>query len=68
MHDAFNIKVDAANARDGLGRAAGDQLVQERLGRVSQNWPFPLVDYWTATLAPNPADFLIGTRVTEPAE
>ena len=27
-------------------------------GRVSQNWPFPLVDYWTATLAPNPADFV----------
>jgi 4-hydroxyacetophenone monooxygenase len=37
-------------------------------GRVSQNWPFPLVDYWSATLTPNPADFLIGTRVTEPAE
>jgi 4-hydroxyacetophenone monooxygenase len=37
-------------------------------GRVSQNWPFPLVDYWTATLAPNPADFVLGAKVTEPAE
>jgi len=26
-------------------------------GRVSQNWPFGLVDYWEATRAPNPADF-----------
>ena len=26
-------------------------------GRVSQNWPFPLVDYWNATLKPNPNDF-----------
>jgi len=34
---------------------------------VTQNWPFPLVDYWTATLAPNPTDFLIGTKVPEPA-
>ena len=38
------------------------------IGRVSQNWPFPLVDYWTATVTPNPADFLLGTKVTEPAE
>jgi 4-hydroxyacetophenone monooxygenase len=26
-------------------------------GRVSQNWPFPLVEYWSATLKPNPNDF-----------
>jgi 4-hydroxyacetophenone monooxygenase len=26
-------------------------------GRVSQNWPFALVDYWEATRAPDPADF-----------
>ena len=26
-------------------------------GRVSQNWPFPLVDYWQATRKPDPADF-----------
>ena len=32
VHDAFNVKVDEANAQDGLGRAAGDQLVQERQG------------------------------------
>jgi 4-hydroxyacetophenone monooxygenase len=28
-------------------------------GRVSQNWPIPLVDYRTATLKPNPDDFLL---------
>jgi 4-hydroxyacetophenone monooxygenase len=26
-------------------------------GRVSQNWPFALVDYWQATRKPDPADF-----------
>ena len=30
------------------------------VGRVSQNWPFPLVDYWNATVAPNPDDFVLG--------
>ena len=34
-------------------------------GRVSQNWPFALVDYWRATLAPNPDDFVL-TRAPEP--
>jgi len=24
---------------------------------VSQNWPWPIVDYWTATRAPNPAEY-----------
>jgi 4-hydroxyacetophenone monooxygenase len=26
-------------------------------GRVAQNWPFALVDYWNATRAPEKADF-----------
>jgi 4-hydroxyacetophenone monooxygenase len=27
--------------------------------RVSQNWPFPLVDCWSATLKPDPKDFVL---------
>jgi 4-hydroxyacetophenone monooxygenase len=68
VHDAFNIKVDAANAGMAWGSPHVTSWYKNELGRVSQNWPFPLVDYWTATLAPNPADFLIGTKVAEPAE
>jgi len=26
-------------------------------GRVAQNWPFPLVEYWARTRAPDPKDF-----------
>jgi 4-hydroxyacetophenone monooxygenase len=37
---------------------------KNKKGRVSQNWPYPLVDYWNATQAPNPADFeLHGAKV-----
>jgi len=68
VHDAFNIKVDVANAGMAWGSPHVTSWYKNDLGRVSQNWPFPLVDYWTATLAPNPADFLIGTKVAEPAE
>lgn len=38
-------------------------------GRVSQNWPFLLVDYWRATLKPDPADFLLdGPKAAMAAE
>ena len=26
-------------------------------GRVAQNWPFTLLEYWQRTLAPDPDDF-----------
>ena len=68
VHDAFNIKVDSANSGMAWGSPQVTSWYKNEKGRVSQNWPFPLVDYWKATLAPNPDDFLLGTRVTEPAE
>jgi 4-hydroxyacetophenone monooxygenase len=67
VHDAFNAKVDAANARMAWGAPQVTSWYKNATGRVSQNWPFPLVDYWTATVAPNPADFTLKTRVTAAA-
>jgi len=68
VHDAFNIKVDEANLKMAWGAPQVTSWYKNDKGRVSQNWPFPLVDYWSATLAPDPADFLLGTKVAEPAE
>jgi 4-hydroxyacetophenone monooxygenase len=68
VHDAFNAKVDAMNAKMAWGAPQVTSWYKNDKGRVSQNWPFPLVDYWSATVAPNPADFILGARVPEPAE
>ncbi len=68
VHDAFNAKVDAANAGMAWGAPQVTSWYKNAKGRVSQNWPFPLVDYWTATLSPNPKDFVLGAKVPEPAE
>jgi 4-hydroxyacetophenone monooxygenase len=68
VHDAFNAKVDAANNQMAWGAPQVTSWYKNDKGRVSQNWPFPLVDYWTATLAPDPADFVLGAKVAEPAE
>jgi 4-hydroxyacetophenone monooxygenase len=63
VHDAFNVKVDKANALMAWGTPGVTSWYKNATGRVSQNWPFPLVDYWNATVAPNPDDFVLKTRV-----
>jgi 4-hydroxyacetophenone monooxygenase len=63
VHDAFNVKVDRANNLMAWGAPQVTSWYKNATGRVSQNWPFPLVDYWNATVAPNPEDFVLETRV-----
>ena len=58
VHDAFNQQVDAENLRMAWGAPQSKSWYKNETGRVSQNWPFALVDYWKGTLAPDPADFV----------
>ncbi len=60
VHDVFNKTVDEANRWMAWGAPQVSSWYKNAKGRVSQNWPFPLVDYWTATLKPNPDDFVLG--------
>jgi 4-hydroxyacetophenone monooxygenase len=57
VHDAFNETIDAGNALMAWGSDQVNSWYKNAKGRVTQNWPFPLVDYWDRTRAPNPADF-----------
>ena len=60
VHDAFNEDVDATNAMMAWGAPQVSSWYKNETGRVSQgNWPYRLVDYWTATLKPSPADFIL---------
>ncbi|MBP9232358.1 MAG: NAD(P)/FAD-dependent oxidoreductase, partial [Phenylobacterium sp.] len=59
VHDAFNIKVDEGNRLMAWGAPQVTSWYKNEKGRVSQNWPFALVDYWRATLAPDPQDFVL---------
>ena len=65
VHDAFNVKVDEANKGWAWGSPHVSSWYKNQFGRVSQNWPFGLIDYWRATLAPNPDDFRL-ERQPEP--
>ncbi|WP_332768000.1 flavin-containing monooxygenase [Phenylobacterium sp.] len=59
VHDAFNIRVDEGNRLMAWGAPQVTSWYKNEAGRVTQNWPFALVDYWRATLAPDPKDFIL---------
>lgn len=62
VHDAFNETIDAGNALMAWGAPQVSSWYKNAKGRVTQNWPFPLVDYWMRTRAPDPADFQFQDR------
>ena len=55
---AYNERVDERNQQMAWGSPNVSSWYKNSAGRVSQNWPFPLVDYWSATIKPDPKDFL----------
>jgi 4-hydroxyacetophenone monooxygenase len=57
VHDAFNEAVDAENRRMAWGWSDVNSWYKSESGRVAQNWPFTLLDYWQRTLAPDPAEY-----------
>ncbi len=67
IHDSFNETIDAGNALMAWGSPEVTSWYKNAKGRVTQNWPFPLVDYWSRTREPNPADFEFEKRKVAPA-
>ena len=57
IHDSFNDEIDAANEQMAWGLPGFSSWYKNSKGRVTQNWPHPLLDYWARTLEPDPADF-----------
>ncbi len=57
VHDDYNAMIDGANRQRAWGVPQVDSWYKNASGRVSQNWPYPLVDYWERTRAPARDDF-----------
>jgi 4-hydroxyacetophenone monooxygenase len=57
VHDAYNERIDAANARRAWGASTVNSWYKNQSGRVSQNWPFNLLDFWKQTRTPAPDDY-----------
>jgi 4-hydroxyacetophenone monooxygenase len=63
VHDAYNERVDAANRQRAWGVSDVNTWYKNERGRVTQNWPFTLLEFWQRTKEPDPADYeFIGRR------
>lgn len=57
VHDEFNERVDAENRAMAWGFSDVNSWYKNASGRVSQNWPFTLLEYWQRTREPDLDDF-----------
>jgi 4-hydroxyacetophenone monooxygenase len=61
VHDDFNERVDAENRAMAWGWSGVNSWYKNDRGRVTQNWPFTLLEYWQRTLRPDPAEYEVLT-------
>jgi 4-hydroxyacetophenone monooxygenase len=57
VHDRYNEQIDAENLRMAWGVSKVNSWYKNANGRVTQNWPFPLLTYWNRTREVDPADY-----------
>jgi 4-hydroxyacetophenone monooxygenase len=57
VHVAYNERIDRANRQRAWGASNVNSWYKNENGRVSQNWPFSVIDYWRETRQPDPADY-----------
>jgi 4-hydroxyacetophenone monooxygenase len=58
VHDAYNVRIEAANRQRTWGVSKVNSWYKNEKGRVTQNWPFNLIEYWQQTRSPNPDDYV----------
>ncbi len=59
VHDAYNERIDAANRNMVWGAAEVNSWYRNAKGRVAQNWPFSLLEYWEQTREPHADDYVL---------
>ena len=59
VHDRYNAWIDAGNLRMAWGVSKVNSWYKSASGRVAQNWPFTLLEYWQQTRTVNPADYVL---------
>ena len=59
VHDAYNERIDAGNLKRAWGVSSVPSWYKSESGRVAQNWPFTLLEYWQQTKRMDPADYVV---------
>jgi 4-hydroxyacetophenone monooxygenase len=58
VHDAYNVRVDEGNRQMAWGVSKVNSWYKNDKGRVTQNWPFGMLEFWQQTRQANPADYV----------
>ena len=64
VHDAYNARIDEGNRNMAWGISKAPTWYRNDRGRIAQNWPFTLLEYWSLTRQPDPGDFLFTCPVS----
>ncbi len=57
VHDRYNVWIDEGNAKMAWGVSGVSSWYKTNGGRVAQNWPYSLLEYWDQTREIDPADY-----------
>ena len=58
-YESYAARMDEHNSQMAWGISPVNSWYKSPSGRVAQNWPLPLIDYWRQTRTPDPADFVL---------
>lgn len=59
VYDSYNNYVDAGNSQMAWGVSKVSSWYKNRHGRVAQNWPFSLIEFWERTRDPVAEEYII---------
>jgi 4-hydroxyacetophenone monooxygenase len=57
VHDRYNERIDEGNKLMAWGASTVNSWYKSDSGRVAQNWPFSLLEFWQQTREVNSADY-----------
>jgi 4-hydroxyacetophenone monooxygenase len=57
VHDRYNERIDEGNRLMAWGASSVNSWYKSESGRVAQNWPFSLLEFWQQTREINEADY-----------
>ena len=57
-HDAYNVRIDEGNLGMAWGVSKVPSWYKSDSGRVAQNWPFSMLEFWKQTKEPIAADYV----------
>ena len=64
VHDAYNEYIDRGNEEMAWGTPGVSTWYKNAAGRVTQNWPFSMLEFWNQTKSPKSEDFVFRSRAS----